>query len=398
MNRKKFILDSFLNIVSSALPLIVLQFLSLPLVLKISGNESYGIIITIISIYTVISFPVGNVLNNIRLLKNETYVDKNISGDFNYLLIGSSIASSLLMVIISIYFFDNMTFLNLFLLVTMILFSITREYLIVSYRISLDFKGIFKNNTLMGIGYILGTYFYYLTEYWELIYLVGLLFSLFYILFTTNLLSEPYNRTAKFRTTFKDFLYLLGAGLLKNFLNYADKIILLPLLGPKNVSIYYTASIIGKIVLMIFNPINSVILSYITKMKRMNNKTLLKIISVAGIFSLFVYLATIIISPFFLNIFYPSLAGQSIELIYITSAASIISVISLVVHPFNLRYNNIKWQVYISIINLIFYIFITFLLTYYFALKGFAVAVLLSGVFSLLIQFYIYFFKNDNNV
>lgn len=76
MKNKKFLVDSLLNIISAALPLLILQLVSYPLIAKALGGEEYGLIITLISVFTVVSFPLGNVLNNIRLLKDNEYKEK----------------------------------------------------------------------------------------------------------------------------------------------------------------------------------------------------------------------------------------------------------------------------------------------------------------------------------
>ena len=397
MNKNKFVfvIDSFLNIFSTALPLLVLQLISMPIAASKLGTENFGIVITVISILTVIGFPIGNVLNNIRLLRNDEYHKKGLKGDFNYLLVGSSLISAILMVLFSILFIDDMNYFNIFLLVLIVIFSIFKEYLIVSYRISLNFKGILFNNIFLSVGYAFGTWLFVLSGLWEFIYLVGLLISLIYIIATTELFTESINKTSMFKTTFKEFIILYGSGLLKNFMSYADKIILLPLLGPKNVSIYYAASIIGKFASMLFTPINSVILSYIVKIDKINHKIFIKTLSVVSIVGVLGYFVTILISPYFLNFFYPLWADQSLELIYVTSAAAIIGVLSSVFHPFNLRYNNLKWQVLMSGTNLIFFFILAYFLTNWFGLIGFTISVLLSGIYILLFQMYIYFIVSD---
>lgn len=391
MNKKKFLIDSLLNILSTALPLLVLQLISLPIIANKLDVNTFGIVITMISILTVISFPAGNVLNNIRLLRNDIYTKESLQGDFNFLLLGTSFISAILMMIFAFVFIERLNYINLFLLVSIVIFSIFKEYLIVSYRISLNFKGILLNNLFLSIGYMIGTWLFHLTGLWELIYLVGLLISLIYIVTTTDLLSEPFRKTKMFNTTFIEFVILYGSGLLKNFLGYADKIILLPLLGPKNVAIYYAASIIGKIASMLFTPINNVILSYIVKIGKINHKVFIKALSLVSVGGAIGYFITIIISPYFLNLFYPLWADQSLDLIYITSATAIIAVLSSVFHPFNLRFNKLKWQVYISGTNLIFYLLLAYFLTDSYGLFGFTVAVLLSGIYNFLFQMIIYF-------
>lgn len=390
MNKKKFLLDSFINIISTALPLLVLQLITLPIVGSTLGSGNFGVVITTVSIFTVISFPLGNVLNNVRLLRDEKYKQKKLSGDYNYLLLGSSIFSSLMMLVVSILFIEKLEFYNLILLVLVVLISLTREYLLVSYRLNLNFKGIFTNNILLSIGYIIGTLLFIITRIWELIYLSGYLISVIYLVKTTPLLSEPVVKTKMFKDTFDKFKILYGSSLLNNVLNNADKIILLPLLGAKMVSIYYTASIFGKVISMFFNPINGVILSYLVKMKGIRQRYLLKGLMLMSLIGVLGYFLILFLSPLFFNLFYPSWAKESSELVNITAATAIISVFSSIFLPLNLRYNNLKWQIYISASNLIFFILTAFYMTSLYGLFGFTIAVLLSAAYRFVFQVLIY--------
>lgn len=395
MSKKNFLIDSLLNILSTALPLLVLQLVSLPIVASQVGSDKFGVVITVISIITVIGLPLGNVLNNIRLLNHKSYQEEGVVGDFNYLLIGSSFFSTLLIIFISVFFIDELKLFNITLLVLIVILMVSKEYLLVSYRITLNFKGILLNNLLLSIGYGLGTLVFFFLNYWEIIYLGGLLASVIYIVLTTSLLSEPIKRTKKFKTTFNEFAILYGAGFLKNFLSYADKIILLPILGPKNVSIYYAASIVGKIVSMVFSPINNVVLSYLVKIDKINRKVFIKAFSIILIIGVAGYFFTIVISPYFLNFFYPLWAEESLYLIYITSATAIVSIFSSVFQPFNLRYNKLKWQIYMNVSNLIFYLILTYLLTTQYELIGFTTAVLFSSIFNFTFQVLIYFMNSS---
>lgn len=388
--KKKFISDVFLNLLSTGLPLIILQLISMPLVAKQEGSEDYGIIIVVISILTLISFPIGNVLNNIRLLKSEKYLSADISADFPPILVGSSFISILVFVTSSILIIEEFNFLNGLFQTLVVMGLLLKDYWVVAYRIELNFKGILYNNMLLSAGYLVGSVLYILVGYWELIYLLGLIFSLLYIMRTTAIWREPLNVSIEFKETFSDFIILYISGFLKNLLNYADKIILLPLLGPTSVAIYYSASIVGKIVSMIFGPINSVILSYLTKIDRITNKIFLKGFIIALIAMTFGYFITILVSPFILKTLYPEWVEDSLELIYITTAAIYISILSSLFQPFNLRYNKIKWQFYMSVSNILIFISLAIILTPDFELIGFSFAVLISSCYTLIFQVIIF--------
>lgn len=395
--KKKFIVDALLNIISTALPLLVLQIFAMPLIAKQEGPENYGLIVVIISILTLISFPLGNVLNNIRLLKNEKYSKVGINADFNPLLIGSSFFSIIIFTAISLVFFEYQKTWNIILQVLIVLGLLLKDYWIVTYRIKLNFKGILFNNVFLSIGYLIGTGLYYIIGYWEVIYLLGLIMSLIYIMATSSIWKDPVKISKEFKNTFLDFLILYFSGIIKNLLTYADKILLLPLLGPGNVAIYYASSIVGKMLSMVFGPINSVILSYLTKIDRITNKVFLKGFLLTLIVTVIGYIFTVIASPFILFALYPDWAEESLKLIYVTTAATYITILSSLFHPFNLRYNKLKWQIYMSGSNIVLYIIVAIILTEQYGLMGFAVSVLISKIYIFVFQLLVFILNKPTN-
>lgn len=397
MKTKKFLVDSLLNIISAALPLLVLQLVSYPLIAKVLGGEEYGMIITLISIFTVVSFPLGNVLNNIRLLKDKDYKEANEEGDFNPLIVGSSFISVILIISISLFVDSSLSMLDLILLSLITVGSLWKEYLVVTFRLVLNYRGILLNNVFMSLGYLVGSFLFLYVQSWQMIYFIGLLFSLIYIIRHTSLHKEQMKFSSLFKDTASKGLLLYIANLLKNILSYADKLILLPLLGPVSVAIYYSSTILGKIISMMINPVNSVILSYLVKVDRISLKRVVKMFSISSLLGLFGYLITIWISPYFLGFFYKDWAEQSLDLIYITTATAIIGVLSTVLQPFNLRFNKISWQIYMSGLHLIVYV----ASAYYFfkigGLKGFTFGVLVAGVFKLVLQVSVFLLNYRRN-
>lgn len=389
--KKKILLDVILNIVATAIPLLVLQLISLPVVAHRMGSDGYGIVITLISLFTLLSIPFGNSLNNIRLLLNEEYKGKNLIGDFNILLVWSLIISSFLMFIGVSYFIESFSIINTILTIFIACLILIREYLMVSFRIKLNYQAILINNIILGLGYLLGTYLFYLTGYWHLIYIVGSTVSLFYIIKNSNLIKEPFFKTYLFKKTSYKSLILFVSTFLKTLLSYADKLLLFPLLGPHVVSVYYTATVFGKIIAMAITPINSVVLSYLTRIDRLEKRKLVLLIGIIGSIGFIGYFIIILISKPLLYLLYPNWAEQSFKLIYITSGTAIVEVMSSIIHPFILRFKNINWQILINGSSVIVYIVCTLMFYSQYGLLGFCLGVLISSVYKLIIMTLIFF-------
>jgi len=393
MSKKKFAGDAMLNIIAYALPIVILQLVALPVVGSRLGEDQYGLVITLISLFTLLSLPFGNVLNNIRLLENKQYELKKLSGDFNVILVGCTVISSFLTLVGSLYYSENTSFYNALIIMVISALNLVREYLVVSFRINLNYKAILLNNVILGIGYLVGLLLFIITGYWHWIFIVGSILSLFYIIMKTNLIKENFEITSLFRqTTYKTFILFVST-FLKTILSYADKLILFPLLGPGAVSIYYTATIVGKIVSMAITPINSVMLSYLTRIDRISIRKFIYILTFTTIIGVVGYFITILLSYPLLTFLYPDWAKESLKLIYITTATVIVGVVNSVIHPFILRYNSINWQLVISGVNVIIYIASTYTFYNQYGLIGFCIGILIANVIKLLLMIAVFIFS-----
>jgi len=243
----------------------------------------------------------------------------------------------------------------------------------------------------------LGTFLFSLMGYWQFIFIFGYGFSVLYIIKNSTLLKEPVVRTDLFNSTTYKSIVLLGSSLLTNVLNYADKLLIFPLLGPAAVTIYYTATIIGKIMSMAITPVNGVILSYIARLEKFNSKTFGLIMLLTGIVGIIGYVFTIWISPFVLGFLYPNWANASLKYIYITTATAIVGVISSVIQPFILKFNHINWQLIINGSNMIVYMVCVIVLYQFYGLMGFCIGIFISSVYQLILMICVFIVSNRRN-
>lgn len=390
MNKKKIIFDSILNIAASAIPIIILQLIILPILGSEVGGSEYGLILTLVSLSTLFSLPFGNVLNNIRLLVDAEYSDKKIAGDFNILLLISVILNSLMIIIGTIIYEDTVNILNIILIAVFSNLNLIREYLVVSFRIKLSYDKILINNLILGIGYLLGLAVFYKTGKWQYIYIVGAGCSTYYIFKNSELIMEPFKRTILFKITSYKTIVLFCSNFLKTLMMYADKLIIFPLMGATAVTVYYSATVMGKIISMAITPISGVVLSHLAKSKGIKLKTFLHLIGVVSMVGIMGYIIIILISEPILKLLYPDWANESMKLIYITTGTAIIEVLISVIHPIILKFKHINWQLFINVINLIIYMVCTIGLFYWKGLIGFCIGILIASVIKLIFMIFIF--------
>ena len=85
--KKKIFMDMLLNILATAIPIVVLQLWLLPSLSRSMSDSQYGLLVTVVSFFNVLPSTAGNVLNNIRLLYTKSEMRKGEEGNYNVLLV-----------------------------------------------------------------------------------------------------------------------------------------------------------------------------------------------------------------------------------------------------------------------------------------------------------------------
>jgi O-antigen/teichoic acid export membrane protein len=382
--------DMFLNIIASIMPVFILQFILLPIVAQKYDEFSYGLMLTLLSLVTLSVQSLSVSLTNSRLLLNHKYSDENLSGDFNIILLAYTIINIIVLSIGTFLYEGKINIVNIILILFISVIQLFRRYLLVSFRIDINYKGILLSNSILVVGYIIGMLVFMYSKIWQSIYIFGELFSLVYVVKKTNLYKEPIRITKLFKGTIKHSVVILGASFLGTANSHIDRLLLYPMLGAKMVTIYYVSTLFGKTISMLVGPINNVILTYISKMRKFEIDSFKIMLTVASAFGLISYFVIVIISESVLQIIYPDYVDAAMKLIYITTLTSIVMMLSTVINPVVLKFCNITWQVWINLINIIVYIVLTYILVGLYGIYGFCYAALISSLVKLLMLIYVY--------
>lgn len=397
IEKKKVVGDVALNFISALVPIIILQFAVYPLVAQKASDDQYGLMITIYSLLRMIAFSLGNVANNVRLINQSNYKENNIVGDFNFLLIIFCLIDIVLMSIGTIFYEMEFNIISLLLILSTSVFLLLDEYLEVAFRLNLNYKNILMNRCCLAVGYVVGLGLFYVTLRWEWIYLGGQLGSLIFLLKNTNLLKESFGKTKLFKKVSFDCGSLLCASLLGNAMNYADKLLLYPLLGGTGVAIYYAATLLGKMVSIAISPITGVVLSYLSHFSSIKNKTIFKILQAGVIVCAVGYVGTIIVTKPVLMLLYPQWVGDAMKLVPITTLATVVAAMCSLINPFTLKFCKTSWQLVINAVSTVVYIAATLLLIKGFGIIGFCWGTVIGCIAKFIIMMAIYFVVNKEN-
>ena len=138
-------------------------------------------------------------------------------------------------------------------------------------------------------------------------------------------------------------------------MNYADRLILYPLMGGKTVAIYYAATIIGKIIAIAITPINSVILSYLARINKLSRNMFLKAILLGFGVAIVGYILCLLISHDVIAFLYPQWGDAAMYYVPLTTVTAMISLLCGFFNPFSLKLCSRVWQLVINGIGCIVY-------------------------------------------
>lgn len=390
-HKNKVIFDILLNIIAAALPLAMLQLFIYPHIAKDIGGDEYGLLLTIYSIWIMISNSLGNVLNNIKLLRFPEYTKLGETGDVSVLLRKWSAASFVIVFIATWVYCGSFSFTHIFLGVAVATCILLKAYLEVGFRIELNYVYILLNNVLLSIGFLIGFLLFKVTGIWEFVFLMGYAFATAFCALKTGLLKEPYRKTTIYNEVKKDSYSLVIAAIINNLINYADKLVLYPLMGGTAVSIYYTATILGKITGMLTGPINSVILSYITRWDKSKANAFSKIIIAGGTVVVVGYFVTLLIARPVLGLLFPQWLEDVMDIIPLTTVTIMLNVLASILQPFVLKFCKMQWQIAISAIGSGAYFTCALILWKAMGLKGFCIGTIIGIAVKLIIMIAVYY-------
>lgn len=392
--KKKIAFDMLLNIVATAIPTLVLQLLILPALAHNMNDDSYGLIVTILALMNIVPATMGIALNNMRLIMDR---DQDYCEDYNVILLIMAAINLILVTAASIYYDRRISFIRLFLTLLLSLLWLLREYYIVDFRLKINYEYIFISNVLLTLGYGIGFIVFRLTNQWQYICIVGQLACLLFIISKSKLWMEPLTISSRFHNINFQTCLLIASSFLARITTYADKLLIFPILGGATVSVYHSATLLGKVVSMAITPISSVALTYLSKTKSKNDSTFKTAFSISTVVCVIMFFICVGISRPILRVLYPQFVDAAMNYIFITTGTMVLTVLTTVINPFILKYYDMKWQVRINGVYAVSYLFIVLLLLQLYGLYGFCVGALLAAAGKLIFTVMIYYRKQEKN-
>lgn len=390
MKIRKFISDTILNIISSFFPIFVLQIVVYPIVAARIDSDSYGLMLSVYSFISLVSGTLGGELCNTRLIKEQSYEEKRLVGDFNIILNYYVIIVPVIVVVGTFFMEDSLSILDFILIIYISLSVMISNYLDVGLRLKLDYRSVFISKCIVSAGYIIGMLAALSFDKWQFIFIFGDTLTIIFYLFKTNLIREKCIKTQLFKTTLIDTLLLDCSGFLQRIITYADKIILYPLAGGTAVSIYYTATLFGKIISMGINPLTTVILSYLARMKGVNNKLINIFLVVSGILCIIGYFVCVWISDPVLGLLFPQWKEEAMKLVPMATIGVCVLAFCSILTPLTLKFCSMHWQMIINGSSVLVFLVLGCILLDKFGLMGFCIGINISYIMKAILLVYLF--------
>lgn len=358
----KFIKDVLLNIASQSLFLAVMQLLLFPYFEKSIGQNEFGEFLLYYAIFNVISVTLATSFTNLYQKKYNTYKGLTDSKLNYYIFMKSMIIyfSIFVLLLFVLLIVTNITILEYVILLFLILFTAIRTFMLVWYRVNKKFERILVINILLSI-------FYMCVIFLEIDSMLNILISFSFVelviiliiglMVRINIITI-FNINIK-NISFKSINILMISGFASSLMNYSDRFIINFLLGSGSITVFYIASLPTKMMLIPFNMLSSVILSYLAETDKISMKIKKKVFVLLPLIFLVVTMSSYFIGLILIKYIYPNYLPL-IEKIYILVILTFgLICLEFILRSFLLKYYSIKIKALLDVSSLILFILLS---------------------------------------
>ena len=363
----------------------VLQLLVYPSLNAHYGAEKVGTVLYIMALVNILGPSVGQALNNSRLILRRDMPVTN--GDYDTALLLFTLIGGAGAFIFSAAAAPG-TFTaagSVISAAVLILLTVFRYYGDVEYRLSLNYRRYFIYYLLCGAGYALGFLLFRLTGKWILIFLAGEICALAYVFARGSIFRNFFGRSECTRDVLLKGALLVLSYFVTNLTLNIDRLYLKNTLGGEAVTIYYVVSLIGKTLVLFIAPVNTVIISYLTREQaRISRKRFIRFAAAGAAAAAVFFVLTIIATPLFIRICYRDLLEASKPYISIVSLSQILAMLSAYLFIIALTFTGERWQLFLQTLHLVLVIILIMVMTPGGGLYGFSMAVLIANLIRVL--------------
>lgn len=426
--KKRLALNASRDLIFSILALViyngVLQLLIYPGLNARMGAEAFGTVLYFISVISIMGTGFGTAASYSRMVAKKNRSQAN--GDYNVFLLMvagvSLVVTAVALVVVGRFRGDvsgaatasgtvlglaltGAPFLPAFLPVfVLMVVTVVRYYADVEYRMTIRFLDYCVFFAVVSLGYVVGLFAFDLLgrgtgtgttlssgigggSCWWIVLLMGELSGILYTVIRGSIFRPPFTvLSSSYKENLKSCWIISASNLLSALILNADRILLILMVGARQVTVFYTASLIGKIVAMLTTPLNGVIISYFTNYKIKLEKRTFALISI-GLLVVSVIGADLCtaVSIMFVKLMYPDVFEAARQFFFPANLGQILYFVSGSLMVIVLSFTGEKLQLKINVIYVALFAILVIPMTYVMGMQGLAAGLVIVNAMRLMI-------------
>lgn len=285
-----------------------IQVLVYPRLNRALGTEAYGNMLFVVGVATIFGAGIGSAMNNGRLLRQRRETAGNL--DYLFALFVYALPACLVVTATARQVLPPV---QAVLASVLTLGIALRYYSDVEYRLSLNYKRYFVYYALLSAGYLAGVLLWDSVPSWPWVLLPGECACLVFCMGTGSIY-HPLTGGNRVGCILRHTAPLMLSYLLYNAVVQLDRVLLRLAMDSRAVTVFYVASLLGKVIALLVGPLNAILVSYLTRWERRLDVRLTLLFTggiavCGGVF----YLAVSLAAPFVVGWLYPELYGTVMQ-------------------------------------------------------------------------------------
>lgn len=357
----------------------VIQLVLYPGFQRNLGTEQFGQVLTLISIVSIMGSTFGTAANYSRMVAKTKKIDCN--GDYNIFLL---IIAALCIPVSAagLLWLGNGSAAMFAGFLMLMIVTVLRYYSDVEFRLNVNYRGFLLYYILISAGYVVGIIAYPLTDSWIIAMLLGEAAAVGFVFLKGSLYKNPaFKRSSYFKDNMKSVVILSFTELIASVILNADRLMLQAIAGGVAVTIFYAATLVGKMISLISMPLNGVIMGHLARFDgKLDGNTFLKLcMAVLGL-GVVLDVLCVGVSMVFVMIMYPEIYQDVKPYLWIANAGQIYYFLSNTLTVVLLRFTDEKYQLYIHIVYMIVFVIFAVPMTFMWHIWGMAWALLIVNL------------------
>ncbi len=362
----------------------VIQLLLYPYFNRQMGADRFGVVLTLLSIVSIMGSTFGVAANYSRMVSRTKGQDAN--GDYNIFLLSVAVLSAAVSAVGLLWLGQGGILYSASYYLLMVV-TVLRYYADVQFRLTVNFKRFFIYYLLISAGYAAGVALYPVTGSWTAAMLAGEALAVAYVIWKGNIFSRPlFEQSPYFKANMKSVVLLSATELIAALVLNADRLMLQMFAGGMAVTVFYAATLIGKMISLISMPLNGVIMGHLGRYKgKLPPRVFLGICGGSLAAGALLNAACVGVSYIFIKVMYADIYEQVIPYLWLANAGQVFYFLSNTLTVILLRFTDEKFQLYINIIYLAAFLTLAVPMTFYWKLWGMAWALLLVNLLKIIV-------------